>query len=109
VRLMGLENNKAAHHLHVSQDPSTEITHIAWCANNVGNRTATTVKKGGSPWRDQLSKELDISGNGAPMDLPRELTFLEVDTALPKISPLPSASAGEGWVDDAQICSSSTL
>jgi anaphase-promoting complex subunit 4 len=98
---MGVENNKAAHHIRVSVDATATITHIAWASNHVGRppRASTKANAGSSSqsWRDLLAGgELDVGTSGTTLDLPRELTFLEVDTALPKISPLPSGSAGDG-------------
>ncbi|KAH8686721.1 anaphase-promoting complex, cyclosome, subunit 4-domain-containing protein [Ilyonectria robusta] len=98
VRLMGLENNKAAHHIQVCESPGTRITHIGWASSNIAAKSTSAVAQA---IRNGLSKEGSLSGDDAPMDLPRELTFLEVDTALPKISPLPSASAGAG--EDAMV------
>lgn len=112
VRLMGVENNKAAHHLRVSAPPAdagssstqlpSRITHIGWTSTLVGRQTPTANGKakrtGTEPsWQEMLSKEMGIGDDDeGVVDLPREITFLEVDTALPKISPLPSASAGDG-------------
>ena len=46
-------------------------------------------------WEKLISEELDSNEKMDLVDLPHELTFLEVDTALPKISPLP-VSGGSG-------------
>ncbi|KAF7546481.1 hypothetical protein G7Z17_g8410 [Cylindrodendrum hubeiense] len=98
VRLMGLENNKAAHHIQVCESRGTTITHIGWASSNIANRNTNAVSQA---LKTGLSRDGNLSGDDTPMDLPRELTFLEVDTALPKISPLPSASAGAG--EDAMV------
>ncbi|OHF02630.1 anaphase-promoting complex component Cut20/Apc4 [Colletotrichum orchidophilum] len=98
VRLMGLENNKAAHHIRVCGDDTAapNITHIGWSRNIVGKSQPKTRQPDVQPWQKLMSDELNLPGGPAPLDLPRELTFLEVDSALPKISPLPSSSAGAG-------------
>ncbi|TID02836.1 Anaphase-promoting complex subunit 4 [Colletotrichum higginsianum] len=98
VRLMGLENNKAAHHIRVCGDDTTppSITHIGWSRNIVGKQQTHFQETTSQPWRKLLSEGLELPGGAAPLDFPRELTFLEVDSALPKISPLPSSSAGAG-------------
>ncbi|KPM46299.1 hypothetical protein AK830_g353 [Neonectria ditissima] len=93
VRLMGLENNKAAHHIPVCESSEARITHIGWSSNIIADKGANIVAQA---LKSGLSTDLGYGGDDVPMDLPRELTFLEVDTALPKISPLPSASAGAG-------------
>ncbi|KAK2590235.1 hypothetical protein QQS21_012081 [Conoideocrella luteorostrata] len=94
VRLMGLENNKAAHHIPVCAATNAKISHIGWANCHLANKTVTEL-----PTRvnDGIAKELKASSDDLPPSLPQELTFLEVDTALPKISPLPTGSAG---VDD---------
>ncbi|KAK1987036.1 anaphase-promoting complex component Cut20/Apc4 [Colletotrichum cereale] len=98
VRLMGLENNKAAHHIRVCGDDTTppNITHIGWSRNTVGKPGSRYQKTSSRPWQKLMSEELELPAGHSPLDFPRELTFLEVDSALPKISPLPSSSAGAG-------------
>ncbi|KXH30890.1 anaphase-promoting complex component Cut20/Apc4 [Colletotrichum simmondsii] len=98
VRLMGLENNKAAHHIRVCGDDTAtpNITHIGWSRNVVGRPQKKARQSPTQPWQKLMSEELNLPGSPAPSDLPRELTFLEVDSALPNISPLPSSSAGAG-------------
>ena len=91
VRLMGLENNKAAHNIKVLESgQQATITHVAWASNSVGKESRKASKSAASTWQTILDKASSLP------DLPRELMFLEVDTALPKISPLPSSSAGLG-------------
>lgn len=95
---MGLENNKAAHHIRVCGDDTAtpNITHIGWSRNIVGRPQKKAQQSPAQPWQKLMSEELNLPGSPAPLDLPRELTFLEVDSALPNISPLPSSSAGAG-------------
>lgn len=95
VRLMGLENNKAAHHLKVGDTPGNKITHIGWASSSITDNGSDVVNRA---LGNSLGDGSAINGDSLPLDLPRELTFLEVDTALPKISPLPNSSAGSGYV-----------
>lgn len=93
VRLMGLENNKAAHHIPVC-DKSETITHIGWATCFISSKKPIKVS---SRITDELSDDWHQGGDkSVPLDLPRELTFLEVETALPNLSALPTASAGSG-------------
>ncbi|OAA44847.1 Quinoprotein amine dehydrogenase, beta chain-like protein [Metarhizium rileyi] len=99
VRLMGLETNKAAHHIPVCEGgKATAISRIGWASCNVSSKAA-----GGPRIRadDGLSTDPTPPDGDLPPNLPQELTFLEVDTALPKISPLPTSSAGAD--DDATV------
>ncbi|KAH8889355.1 hypothetical protein GQ53DRAFT_690575 [Thozetella sp. PMI_491] len=100
VRLVGLENGKAVHHIHVSDKSKAGIEYIAWSRNLTGRQTARISPK--RPWETLLSDELNSEDKLDLLDLPHELTFLEVDTALPKISPLP-LSGGTG--DDMHVFS----
>ncbi|KAI8662705.1 Anaphase-promoting complex subunit 4 [Fusarium sp. Ph1] len=98
VRLMGLENNKAAHHIKVGEGPGNKITHIGWSSNSIADKSSSAVSRA---LKNGLEKDQSFGEDGLPQDLPRELTFLEIDTALPKLSPLPSGSAGAG--EDAMV------
>ncbi|KAJ4421258.1 hypothetical protein N0V85_000243 [Neurospora sp. IMI 360204] len=94
VRLIGLESNKAVHHIRVAghDGKPSRIEFIAWARNETGRQSR--AKKHDDlpdlPWRDLMPDE-----KKHVLDLPHELTFLEVETALPKISPLP-LSGGTG-------------
>ncbi|KAK1781007.1 anaphase-promoting complex, cyclosome, subunit 4-domain-containing protein [Copromyces sp. CBS 386.78] len=96
VRLIGLESNKAVHHIRVaaSRDGQpSKIEFIAWARNEIDRQSHTGRKHDGLPdlpWRELVPDE-----KKHVLDLPHELTFLEVETALPKISPLP-LSGGTG-------------
>ncbi|KAI1340471.1 anaphase-promoting complex, cyclosome, subunit 4-domain-containing protein [Xylariaceae sp. FL0016] len=93
VRLMGLETNKAVHQMKLCEPGNSKVTYIGWARNNVGNRPNTSPSV--STWQQLACQGLDPSSTKAAVDLPRELRFLEIETALPKISPLP-ASGGSG-------------
>ncbi|KAM5345505.1 hypothetical protein ACJ41O_011367 [Fusarium nematophilum] len=92
---MGLENNKAAHHIRAGEAPVTKITHIGWASSHIANSSDAVPKA----LKNGFDKGGTLREDNLPLDLPRELTFLEVDTALPKISPLPGSSAGSGAGD----------
>lgn len=103
VRLMGLESTKAVHRIDVAKDKvskaasddgdsnKTSITYIAWARNLTGKRHFGRAKVAASKLRGLLSEGLDDfeKQDDELLDLPHALTFLEIDTALPKLSPLP--------------------
>jgi anaphase-promoting complex subunit 4 len=90
VRLAGLESSKAVHHIRVCEAADAKIDFIAWSRNVTGKR---------SPGRNPLDAlpphGVSLDDRKSLADLPHELTFLEIETALPKISPLP-VSGGSG-------------
>ncbi|KAK5654122.1 hypothetical protein OQA88_7553 [Cercophora sp. LCS_1] len=87
VRLVGLESSKAVHHIPVCNTPGAKINIIAW-SRNVTDKTSTDHDTPSKPRPEDIIPHAK--------DLPHELTFLEIDTALPKISPLP-VSGGSGY------------
>lgn len=93
VRLMGLESNKAAHHIKVCGSADNKIVHIAWVSCNIYGKQPPASSEN---LRKSVAADFGQTDRGCDLDLPQELTFVEVDTALPRISPLPSASAGAG-------------
>ncbi|KAI0549467.1 anaphase-promoting complex, cyclosome, subunit 4-domain-containing protein [Xylaria curta] len=95
VRLMGLETNKAVHQMAICEGGKFKITSIGWAQNLAGKRPASTAQSSSRTWEQLASQGLDLSKKKPAADLPRELTFLEIETALPKLSPLP-ASGGSG-------------
>ncbi|KAH0597102.1 hypothetical protein MHUMG1_05412 [Metarhizium humberi] len=97
VRLMGLETNKAAHHIPVCGGKAN-ISHIGWATCNVASKSPGDLL---IQSKDGILTNTTTSDDNLPPNLPQELTFLEVDTALPKISPLPTSSAGAD--DDATV------
>ncbi|KAK8915480.1 Anaphase-promoting complex subunit 4 [Metarhizium anisopliae] len=97
VRLMGLETNKAAHHIPVCGG-TANISHIGWATCNVASKSPGDLF---IQSKDGILTNTTTSDDNLPPNLPQELTFLEVDTALPKISPLPTSSAGAD--DDATV------
>ncbi|KAK3504548.1 anaphase-promoting complex, cyclosome, subunit 4-domain-containing protein [Neurospora crassa] len=88
VRLIGLESNKAVHHIRVAGHGGkpSKIEFIAWAKNETGKKSRARKHNDlpDLPWRDLMLDE-----KKHVLDLPHELTFLEIETALPKISPLP--------------------
>ncbi|KAK4204479.1 anaphase-promoting complex, cyclosome, subunit 4-domain-containing protein [Triangularia verruculosa] len=102
VRLMGLESSKTVHCIKVGEGEGEgrRVGFLAWGKNVTGNRRRRREIKGG------VGVEVEV-GEGRVvkdvLDLPHELTFLEVEGALPKLGPLP-VSGGSG--DDMFLFSS---
>ncbi|KAH8165819.1 hypothetical protein CIB48_g2440 [Xylaria polymorpha] len=95
VRLMGLETNKTVHQMVICEGGTSSITSIGWAQNVAGKRPTSAAQPCTRTWEQLASQGLDLSKKKSAADLPRELTFLEIETALPKLSPLP-ASGGSG-------------
>lgn len=100
---MGLESSKAVHHIRVrdaaGSQPSPSpprIEFVAWSRNVTGEARRRRRRQARQARVPERSILLDGDRRGdVVLDLPHELTFLEVETALPKLSPLP-VSGGSG-------------
>lgn len=96
---MALESSRAVHHVRVLGGDNDGVTQqrakiefIAW----VRNVTKASRRRGGKQRGEgpQQSRRILLDGEKTGdlvADLPRELTFLEVESALPLLSPLPVA------------------
>lgn len=96
MRLVGFENAKAAHQLSIFEKGQSKFAFIAWSRNNIPYRDKIGIADANNgSWTKHLDEDSDAESNDGVLDLPNELTFIEVDTALPKLSPLP-VSGGSG-------------
>lgn len=104
VRLLGLESSKAVHHIPVCDGDAAaaRIGFISWSRNVTGEskrrrrRRRAARGEGGGQRKPERGVLLDGERTSdVALDLPHELTFLEIETALPKLSPLP-VSGGSG-------------
>jgi anaphase-promoting complex subunit 4 len=100
VRLVGLESSKAVHQIRVVSgdgggDGAAKIGLIAWGRNVTGENRERKGGYGNGERQERRRILLDGERTGdVAVDLPRELVFLEVETALPKLSPLPAGGSG---------------
>lgn len=109
VCLLGIENTKVLHRIKRTKEAvpaPPQVTYIAWVRNLTGRKHlslahadwATKMQRLGL---DEYGVEATLGeglgeGARADVDLPHALTFLEIDTSLPKLSPLPvSGGAGD--------------
>ncbi|KLU87614.1 hypothetical protein MAPG_06611 [Magnaporthiopsis poae ATCC 64411] len=109
VRLTGIESTKALHQISPRESPPARIEYLGWSRNWTGN-THLRLSKSAQPTglADLVPNALDSLAPDERtdvLDLPREIAFLDVETALPKLSPLP-VSGGTG--EDTFVFSSRT-
>lgn len=109
VRLTGIESTKALHQISPRESPQARVEYLGWTRNWTGKAYIRLAKSAQPmPLADLIPGALD---GVAPdersdiLDLPREITFLDVETSLPKLSPLP-VSGGTG--EDTFVFSSRT-
>lgn len=100
IGLLSVENTKVVHRITVADVDTqpTPIAYIAWAQNltgkqHFGRHGNRKPRKSGLDLNELASE--DARGVNNLVDLPHALTFLEIDSSLPKISPLP-VSGGTG-------------
>jgi anaphase-promoting complex subunit 4 len=66
---------------------------MGW-ASNLTSRKRNEVgsKKSHESWEDLLQED-HMLGSKAPLDLPRDLTFIDIETSLPKLSVLAAGGS----------------
>ncbi|KUJ12694.1 uncharacterized protein LY89DRAFT_672835 [Mollisia scopiformis] len=92
IRLVGAESSKIVHWFSTGIRQASDITCIGW-STNLTNRSTSSVtqKKGEDSWNTILATgELD-----AILDLPRDLSLIDIETSLPKLSVLAAGGSDE--------------
>jgi anaphase-promoting complex subunit 4 len=89
VRLVSTEGSKKVHQFQVAVEGAGRVTCLAWSPNNVSKKSFTKlicdVKE--SHGFGKLSEP-----QNEDLDLPRDLAAIDIESSLPKLSPLPSGS-----------------
>lgn len=91
VRLVGAESSKNVHQIAVGAQDSTSITCLGWVSNSTGKRRAgSEMVKDGSSWRDVLEGRLNEPEDRGSLDLPRDISLIDIESSMPKLSALPT-------------------
>ncbi len=73
---------------------------MGW-ATNLFKRAASSSSRGVVSWGSFLSAEGGLSDKKAPLDLPQDLSLIDIETSLPKLSTL--AAGGTTQVTNTQF------
>lgn len=93
VRLVGPESSKTVHQIATGPHGATGITCLGWISNSTGKRsTELGSVKDGSFWQKIFEETLNGAAAGDTLDLPRDLTLINIESSLPKLSVLPAGS-----------------
>lgn len=81
-------------HQFTTVEGSSGITCVGW-ATNLTNRASSsmTMRKGLKSWGDLLGKDGELLDNQTSFDLPRDLSLIDIEISLPKLSLLASAGS----------------
>lgn len=90
VRLVGAESSKTVHQFSTSTDDQdiAGVTCMGWASNLIAKKPSITDSKKNSSWNELLIGQSEFSGEKTPLDLPRDLTLIDIETSMPKLSVL---------------------
>jgi anaphase-promoting complex subunit 4 len=93
VRLVGAESSKNVHQIAIGPHGATGITCLGWASNFTGKRsTGVGPVKDGSSWQNVFEEAFGGAGDRDTLDLPRDLTLIDIEPSLPKLSILLAGS-----------------
>ena len=91
VRLVGAESNKNVHQIVIGAQESASITCLSWVSNSTCKKsTRSGALKDGPTWKDILEGRMDKRENGNTLNLPRDLSLIDIESSMPKLSALPT-------------------
>ncbi|RFU31034.1 hypothetical protein B7463_g5333, partial [Scytalidium lignicola] len=102
VRLVGVESSKTVYQFSTG-DHESNITCIGW-ASNLTKRPDNATSKNQDAWERLVDGDPSSFKKKDPLDLPRDLSLIDIEASLPKLSVL----AAGGTVDDV-FCSRASL
>jgi anaphase-promoting complex subunit 4 len=90
VRLIGAESSKVVHQFSTG-DAVSGVTCVGWSSNLTGKipGLVSGTKAQGS-WESLLLGGDELFGKESQLDLPRNLSLIDIETSLPKLSVLAS-------------------
>jgi anaphase-promoting complex subunit 4 len=79
-------------HQFTAGDMVSGVTWLGW-ATNLTNKSSSSVSagKGFGSWGSFLTADGILSEEKTPLDLPRDLSLIDIETSLPKLSVLAAA------------------
>lgn len=86
---MGAESTKIVHQFKAAGESG--INHLAWASSLTRTTSNTPARvKGIQSWNELLAQDNSDSGDNYTLDLPRDLSQIDIETSLPKLSVLAS-------------------
>ncbi|KAI9827716.1 MAG: hypothetical protein M1832_004205 [Thelocarpon impressellum] len=96
VRLINADSSKVVHQIDTAAEDSSTLTCLGWAVNFTNSREVRArIDASEVTLDDILGRVAQEQALGTVPDLPRELALLDIESALPKLSVLPSAGKEE--------------
>jgi anaphase-promoting complex subunit 4 len=93
VRLVGAESSKIVHQFNTG-DQVSGVTCVGWAANFT-RKTSSSARSPKPPesWEAFLAEGRMLSDDATSLDLPRDLSLIDIETSLPKLSVLAAGGS----------------
>ncbi|TAQ87852.1 hypothetical protein B7494_g3813 [Chlorociboria aeruginascens] len=98
VRLVGAESSKTVHQFSTNDSDVLGITCMGWTTNLTTRNSSSTHSTTSGSWREFLEGDGISSKSSTILDLPRDLSLIDIETSLPKLGVLP-AGGGSSSLD----------
>lgn len=98
IYLINAHTGKMIHQIDYTTHSTTQVCMLGWGVNFadvIAARKQAEKWQGESTLDDILSQEIQLNESNFLPDLPRDLAFLDVEGALPKLSSLSLSSSGK--------------
>jgi anaphase-promoting complex subunit 4 len=92
VRLVGAESSKIVHQFNTGDEVSG-VTCMGWAANSTNTSSSESSRKSPESWEAFLAEDRILSDDAASLDLPRDLSLIDIETSLPKLSVLAAGGS----------------
>lgn len=90
VRLVSAESSKIVLQFSAG-DNVGGVTCMSWALNLIHRPNPSSSKGGKESWGSFLATDRDLSDEKAPLDLPQDLSLIDIEISLPKLSVLAAA------------------
>ncbi|KAH7418296.1 anaphase-promoting complex, cyclosome, subunit 4-domain-containing protein [Cadophora sp. MPI-SDFR-AT-0126] len=94
VRLVSAESSKIVLQFSAG-DNVGGVTCMSWAANTMHRSSSSSSKKKVESWASFLATDGDLSDEKAPLDLPQDLSLIDIEISLPKLSVLAAVGNSE--------------
>ncbi|KAK0124380.1 hypothetical protein ONS95_009343 [Cadophora gregata] len=94
VRLVSAESSKIVLQFSAG-DQVGGITCMGWATNTIHRSSLSSSKKNVESWASFLAADGDFFDEKAPLDLPQDLSLIDIEISLPKLSVLAAAGNSE--------------
>ncbi|PVH86890.1 hypothetical protein DL98DRAFT_449113 [Cadophora sp. DSE1049] len=94
VRLVSAESSKIVLQFSAG-DNVGGVTCLSWATNTIYRPSSSSSKKNVESWGSFLATDGDLSDEKAPLDLPQDLSLIDIEISLPKLSVLAAAGNSE--------------